>query len=276
MDVIQVIKESARLAWDRKAWWVFGLFVAASGSVGAGSGGGGASGGAGSGGGEAGLPVWLTGVEIVVVVAAIGAMLMNIISEGALIEGASRGDMTVREGMRLGWSHFGVVLRIKLLVFGAGALSVALFAAPGWLFALGLIPGLAAAFLAVPAVLVAVPWLITIYLMYAFALRIAVLENRHAIDAIQKARLFLHGRVLAGLKLIVAMAVGQVGLVIAGVLALVPVIGIAAALYFMAGLAPGAVVGGALALPIALGLGGTLGSYRSLVWTLGYIAEARG
>jgi hypothetical protein len=60
MDVIEVIKQSARLAWDRKAWWVFGLFVAASGSGGAGSGGG-----YGSGGGETGMPVWLIAVLVV-------------------------------------------------------------------------------------------------------------------------------------------------------------------------------------------------------------------
>jgi len=271
MDVIRVMKESARIAWERKAWWVFGLFVAGGGSGGAGSGSG-----DGSGGGADGLPLWLVGVMVIAVTAAIGAILMNIVSEGALIEGVSRGDMTVRDGMRLGWSHFGVVLRLKLLVFGAVLLSIALLAAPGWLLALGLIPRLAALLLAIPAVLVGVPWLLTIYVTYAFALRIAVLENRHAVDATHKARLFLHGRILAGLKLIGAMAMGHVGVGLVGVLALLPVGGIAAALYFTAGLAPALVVGGALALPIVLGLAGALGAYRSSVWTLGYIAEARG
>ncbi len=274
MEVLQVIKDSARLAWNRKAWWIFGLFVAAAGSGGGGAGGSGS--GAGSGGGEAHLPAWLIGVMIAAAAVAIGTMLMNIISEGALIEGVSRGDMTVREGMRLGWAHFGVVLRLKLLVFGAALFSVALLAAPAWLLALGSIPKLAAALLAVPAVLVAVPWLITLYLSYAFALRIAVLENRQAIDAIRKARLFLHGRILTGLKLIVAMAVGQAGVTLVGLLALLPVGGIAAALYFTAGAAPAAVAGGVLALPIALGIAGTVGTYRSSVWTLGYLAEARG
>ncbi|MGH9163236.1 MAG: hypothetical protein ACRD2X_25010 [Vicinamibacteraceae bacterium] len=183
--------------------------------------------------------MWFIAVLVVAVAAGIGALLMNIISEGALIEGVSRGDMTVREGMRLGWSHFGVVLRIKLLVFAAGVLSVALLSAPGWLFALGLISGLTAALVAVPAVLVGVPWLITLYVVYAFALRIAVLENRHASDAIHKARLFLHGRVLAGVELIVAMAVGQVGVTLVGVLALLPVAAVAAALYVGVGRAAG-------------------------------------
>ena len=39
-------------------------------------------------------------------------------------------------------------------------------------------------------------------------MRIAVLENRRALDAIGKARLFLHGRLVHGLKLMVAAFVG--------------------------------------------------------------------
>ena len=46
--------------------------------------------------------------------------------------------------------------------------------------------------------------------------RIAVLENRHALDAIGKARLFLHGRLMHGLKLIVATFVGTLGIVLLG------------------------------------------------------------
>lgn len=272
MDVIQVIKESARLAWERKAWWFFGVFLAA----GSGGSGGGSAGGGSSFAGEGGPSLWIIGLIIAGAAAAIGAMLMNIVSEGALIEGVLRGEMTVGEGMRLGWSHFGVVLRIKLLVFVAYVLSIALLTAPAWLLALGLIPWLTALLLALPAVFVAVPWLITVYVIYAFALRIAVLENRHAVDALLKARLFLHGRVLAGLKLLGAMALGHVGVGLAGLLALAPVAAVAAALYFTAGIAPAILVGGSLALPIAIGMGGTLGAYRSSVWTLGYIAEARG
>jgi hypothetical protein len=200
-------------------------------------------------------------------------MLMHIISEGALIEGV-RGENERSRGDAAGM----VALR-------RGAASSCWRSAPAcsasycWRrragLALGLIPGLAAALLAVPAVLAAVPWLLTLYLIYAFGLRIGVLENRQAIDALQKARLFLHGRVLTGLKLIVAMAVGHVGVGLVTVLALLPVGGIAAAIYFLAGLVPAAVVGGVLALPIVLAMAGTLGA-RSSVWTLGYLAEARG
>jgi hypothetical protein len=155
-------------------------------------------------------------------------------------------------------------------------LSIAWFTAPIWLLALGLIPWMAALLLALPAVLVAVPWLLTLYVIYAFALRIAVLENRHAVDAMHKARLFLHGRVLAGLKLLGAMALGHVGVGLAGILALLPVAALAGAVYFTAGMVPAMVVGGLLALPIAFAMAGTLGAYRSSVWTVGYIEETRG
>jgi hypothetical protein len=270
MDIVQVIKESASIAWERKAWWLFGIFLAA------GSGGSSGPGGGNSGGGGDDAPVWVIGVIAAIAAAAIGALLMNIVSEGALIEGVSRGKMTIREGMRLGWSHFGVVLRIKLLIFAVCAVSIALLAAPAWLLALGLIPGLTALLLAVPAVALAAVWMITVYLIYAFALRIAVLENRHAVDALHKARLFLHGRILTGLKLLGAMALGHVGVGVAGLLALLPAAAAGAALYFTAGLAPALIVGGVLALPVVIGMAGTLGAYRSSVWTLGYISEARG
>jgi hypothetical protein len=225
---------------------------------------------------EDGPALWVIAFIAAAIAAAVGGMLMNIVSEGALIEGVSRGQMTLREGMRLGWSHFGVVLRIKLLVFAACAASIALFAAPVGLAALGLIPGLAAVLLTVPAILIAVPLLITVYVIYAFALRIAVLENRYAVDAVHKARLFLHGRLLTALKLLGAMALGHVGVGLAGFLALLPVAGIAAALYFAAGVAPAIAAGVVLAAPIAFAMAGTLGAYRSSVWTLGYLAEARG
>jgi hypothetical protein len=38
--------------------------------------------------------------------------------------------------------------------------------------------------LGLPALVIAVPWLVTLYLVQAFASRIAVLEDRHALDAI--------------------------------------------------------------------------------------------
>ena len=82
---------------------------------------------------------------------------------------------------------------------------------------------LGAVALGIPAFAIAVPWLVTVHLVQAFASRIAVLENRHALDAIGKARLFLHGRLRHGLTLIVATFVGSLLIVFAGLVVVVPV-----------------------------------------------------
>src|SRR6185295_13087368 len=71
----------------------------------------------------------------------------------------------------------------------------------------------------VPALFVAVPWFVTLYLVQGFAAQIAVLEHR---DAIHKARLFLHGRLLHGLKLIVATFVGTLVIAVLGVVVIAP------------------------------------------------------
>jgi hypothetical protein len=78
--------------------------------------------------------------------------------------------------------------------------SLALLAAPCVvaLQALGWLGGIA---LGIPALLIAVPWLVTLYLAQAYASQIAVLENGYALDAIGKARLFFHARLIHGLTL---------------------------------------------------------------------------
>ena len=54
---------------------------------------------------------------------------MRYVGEGALIEGIVRarqgGVMTMREGFRAGWAHWGVLVRIALLYFAAIVGSVA-------------------------------------------------------------------------------------------------------------------------------------------------------
>ena len=158
---------------------------------------------------------------------------MRFVSEGALIEGVVRArqgrTMTTREGFRAGWAHWGVLVRIALLYVAAFIGSVGLLAAP-CVIALRAVGPLGGVVFGIPALLVAVPWLVTLYLVQAFASRIAVLENRHALDAIRKARLFLHGRLMHGLKLIVAMFVGTLAIVVLGLVAIVPVALLLAAL----------------------------------------------
>ena len=165
-------------------------------------------------------------IVVVILLAVVAAFVMRFVGEGALIEGVVRarqgGRLTTREGFRAGWAHWGVLVRIALLYFAAIIGSLALLVVP-CVIALKALGPLGGALLGIPALVIAVPWLVTLYLVQAFASRIAVLENRHALDAIGKARLFLHGRLLHGLKLIVATFVGTLLFVLLGLVAIGPV-----------------------------------------------------
>src|SRR5690606_39230945 len=148
------------------------------------------------------------------------------ISQGALIEGVTRlrrgAKPSVREGFRRGWSHAGVIFRITLIYYAAILASLLVLAVPA-LLGLRLGSIFAVVVLAIPAVIVAVPWLVTLYIWRAFAMRIAVLENRSALDAIEKARLFLHGRLGQGLRALVAAFLGTLLITLVGALVLAPV-----------------------------------------------------
>ena len=215
-------------------------------------------------------------IAVVIVLAVVAAIVMRFVSEGALIEGVVRarqgGTMTTREGFRAGWAHWGVLVRIALLYFAATIGSLALLAAPCViaLQALGPLGGVA---LGIPALFIAVPWLVTLYLVQAFASRIAVLENRHALDAIGKARLFLHGRLMHGLKLIVAMFVGTLVIVFLGLVAMVPVALLLVALIPVLRVVPVIVLGCLVLLPAIYVLTAMVGTLRSSIWTIGYVTQ---
>ena len=201
---------------------------------------------------------------------------MRFVSEGALIEGIVRarqgGTMTTREGFRAGWAHWGVLLRIALLYVAATLGSLALLAVPCVIVLQALGP-LGGVVFAIPALVIAAPWLVTLYLVQAFASRIAVLENRHALDAIGKARLFLHGRLMHGLKLIVASLVGTVVIVLLGLVAIAPVALLLAALIRVLRLGPVLVIGCLVLLPALYVLAAMIGTFRSSIWTIGYVTE---
>ena len=213
----------------------------------------------------------------IVAVLAVGALIvMQFVSEGALIEGVVRarqgGAMTTREGFRAGWAHWGVLVRIALLYVAAFLGSTALLAAP-CLIALRTVGPLGAVVFGIPALLIGVPWLVTLYLVQAFASRIAVLENRHALDAIGKARLFLHGRLMHGLKLLVAMFISTLAIVVLGLLAIVPVGLLLAALIPVLRIVPVIVLGCLVLLPAIYVLIAMLGTLRSSIWTIGYVTQ---
>ena len=270
MTISEIIGQGLYYARTCKSLWLFGFFV--------GMASGGSSGGGGGGGGG-GLSFSLTEFALIAtvsVVAVVALIVMRFVSEGALIEGVARarkgGTMTTREGLRAGWAHWGVLVRIALLYVAALVGSLVLLAAPCViaLQALGPFGGIA---LGIPALVIAVPWLVTLFVVQAFASRIAVLENRHALDAIGKARLFLHGRLMHGLTLIVAMFAGTLLIVCVGLVVVVPVALLLVALIPVLRIVPVIVLGCLVLLPALYVLTAMVGTLRSSIWTIGYVTQ---
>ncbi|HEU4486624.1 MAG TPA: hypothetical protein VFR96_14150 [Povalibacter sp.] len=278
MNILEMIKEGLRMARAARTLWLYGFFVglasAASSSNGPVPG---APATSAQSLGFSGAPELLALIMVILVAA--GAF-MYFVSEGALIEGVRRIRATtppdVREGWRDGLAHWGVLFRITAIYLAAGGGSLLLLAAPALLASKMSGPALAIAFL-VPAALIAVPWLVTLYMWQAFASRIAVIENRHARDAIGKARLFLHGRLLHGLKLIVASVLGRIIVTLAGgvVLAAVALVDIGVLKIFgMTQQAlPVIALGATTLLPIAIILMAISGTTQSSIWTIGYLMQ---
>jgi hypothetical protein len=281
MTIGEILRHGFHYAWTCRSLWLFGFVVGAAsgGSSGSGgSGGGDEAGGAAAAGLGAMLSIpHLAAIAIAVLLFVVAAIVMRFVSEGALIEGivqAREGRaLTTREGFRAGWAHWGVLLRIALLFVAAFAGSVVVLAAPGVLAirAYGWSAGLA---LVISALVIGVPWLITLYIVQAFAWRIAVLENRRAIDAIRKSRLFLHGRLMHGLKLIVAMFVGTVAIGLCAAAVLVPMALLLVWMLNAIGVVPAIVIACIVLLPAIGVLTAMLGTFRSSIWTIGYVTEA--
>jgi hypothetical protein len=283
MSIGEIIRQGLHYARTCKSLWIFGFFV---GIWHGGSSGGGQPGGADGAAGAAAATMSPGAWSWAIIALLAGALLLLVvlllvlrfISEGALIEGIARvrrgGHMTTREGFSAGWAHWGVLLRVALLYIAATVGSLVLLAAPVALAfrAFGPVGGV----LLLPALVVGVPWLVTLYIVQAFASRIAVLDNRHAVDAIGKARLFLHGRLRHALKLIVASFAGTLLFALVAIVTVVPVV---LALVLSArvwGLGPVVLTGLLVLLPVLCILAAMLGVFRSSVWTIGYLAEVEG
>ena len=269
MDIIRIAKDALDTSWNHKYLWLFGFFVAGA------SGGGGGQGSAPTAGGAGLVPDWVFWLLAGGAVLGLVALVMYIISEGALIEGVVRvreGEpFSIKAGFRSGLSHFWRVLGIKVLMFLAFVLSIGLVAAPAVLGHLGLIPIWLGVCITAPLALVAVPWTLTLYFIYSYALRITVLERQGVTEAIRSAREFLHGKLGSSLKLLVAGGLGSVAAGLVGVLIVVPAFMLGGLGYMAGGVFPAVATGAALALPVALALAGALGTYRSSVWTLGFL-----
>ena len=280
MTILEIVKEGLHYARTRRSLWLFGFFVGVwSGGSNGGSndsGGGDAIGGAAAAGLLATSGTLIGSIAVLLAVAALTFLVLRFVGEGALIEGVVRarrgGAMTTREGFRAGWAHWGVLVRIALLYLAATLGTLGLLVAicvAAW-HVLGV---LGAVLLGIPMLVVAVPWLVTLYLVQAFAGRIAVLENRRALDAIGKARLFLHGRLLHGLKLIVATFLGTLVISVAAMVVIVPVALLLVALLPLLRIVPIVVIACLVLLPVACILTAMIGKFRSSVWTIGYLSQ---
>jgi hypothetical protein len=286
MTIIELIKQGFYYARTCRSLWLFGFFVGL--ASGGSNGGGGGTDHSDASGAAVGAAAAAFGflnfsareiapLVIVGLIAIAFFVIMRFVGEGALIEGVARarrgGRMTTREGFRAGWAHWGVLVRIALLYFAVTVGSLALLAVP-CVIAMKTFGVIGVVIYAIPALIVAVPWLVTLYLVQAFAWRIAVIENRHALDAIAKARLFLHGRLIHGLKLIVATFLGSLLFAFLAVVTMAPVALVMVALIQVLDIIPVIVIGCVVLLPVVYVLSAMLGTFRSSVWTIGYLTEA--
>lgn len=284
MTIGEIIRQGFHYAVTCRWLWLFGFFVgiASGGSSGGGSGGRGSgvsigAGGISIGGGLPNLSITEIALfAIIVIIVVVTVTALRFVGEGALIEGIVRarqgGTMTVGEGFRAGWAHLGVLLRIALIYLAATIGSVVVLVAPCVIAMRAFGPG-AAILPGIPALAIGVPWLVTLYLVQAFASRIAVLENRNALDAIGKARLFLHGRLVHGLKLIVATFVGTVAMVIPVLVVVAPVAMLLVALIPVLSVFPAIVLACLVVVPALCVLAAIVGTYRSSIWTIGYVTQ---
>lgn len=276
MSVFDLIKEALRIARTHKSLWLFGVLAGLGGGFNSGGGGGGVQSplppAAAAGPDPARLALIIIAALVVIAV----FVVLKFLATGALIEGVKRaranGSMTVREGFREGWAHWGVLFRVALLYLPLYLGSVLVLGGGCALVfrAAGTPAGMVAA---VVALLVGIPLLLTLYMWQAFAERIAVLENRRALDAMRKARLFLHGRLQLGLKLLVASFLGVLLVSVVGFLVIAPITGAVALTAALWGFL-GAVALGVLTVgPLLFVAGAFVGIMTSSVWTIGYLQQ---
>ncbi|MGI5861112.1 MAG: hypothetical protein ACOX6T_03535 [Myxococcales bacterium] len=274
MNIVTVAKQAIRVVWRHKYLWFFGFFLAG----GAGGGGARRAEPAATGNGQ-NLPAWLIPLLASMLVVALVALVMHVVSEAAVIEGVRRHregrPFGTRAGFGVGFRHFWRVLGIKLLAALAFLVIGVTIVAPTLLAVFEVIP----LWLGIPATvllaLLAIPVGLSFYFVYLYALRFAVLEGAPPIDAVRAAIAWLHGRVLVSLQLLLAWGVGAFAGGIAAFVALLPAAAIGIALYFLAGLIPAIVVALVLLLPVLVPIAGITGAYGSAVWTLGFLDEQR-
>jgi hypothetical protein len=276
VGVFEIVKEALRIARTHKSLWLFGFLVGLGGGFNFGGGGGPSP-------APPGVPTPpAPGTVLVIVLGGIAVIVafvvLKFLGTGALIEGVTRarrnGHLTVREGFREGWANWGVLFRIMLLFLPLNLATVALAAGACYLVWMSF-GSPAVIFAAGAAILVGVPCLLTIYMWGMFAERIAVLENRSALDAMRKARLFLHGRLQLGLKLVVASFLGVLFVTVLSLLVIAPITGIVVASAGVWGVLGAVGLGALTVAPLLFVSFAFFGIVTSSVWTIGYLSQVQ-
>lgn len=271
MKVTELAKDALQLCWRRKYLWVFGVFVAA-------GGGGGAGAQPGDGVAQA-VPTWVWFAAGAAVLVGVVMLVLHVLSEAALIASVRKEHQgersTVRSGFREGARHFWKVLGLKAGTGAAALVTLGLIAAPALLAVLKIIPlavGIGATLIAlVPAI----PWLLTVFFAYQYALRFAVLDGASVSAAVKGAWAHLHGRLAESLQLLALSLMGRVGASVLMFVALLPGVLVGAGVFFASGLVPALIAGGVVALPFVIAVMGAEGTFQSSVWTLGFLDSRR-
>ncbi len=272
MQALDIAKSSLHTLWSNKYLWFFGFFVV-----------GGSSGGSVSShvGTNSNMisslsPELLVALLVGATLLGIASLVMHVLSEGALIDGVRCGQakkhLGIRQAMRIGVSHFWRLLAIKIGVSVVGFLSVALITAPWLMGRFEILPLWVGGLLTATLGVAGIPWLLTIYFVYVYALRVAVMENLPAMAAARKAKLFLHGRIASSLRMMVLALVGELCGLAASVVALIPAALLGGLVYLSTSHVLAAlIVVDVCGLPLLVAVLGAAGTFRSSIWTLNYL-----
>lgn len=264
MHVVTIVKDALSTLRHHPRLWVFGFFVAAGGGTGVRL-------------SRDGGPAaeWIVPLAVAALAVAALVSAVNVVCEAALIDGvrtARRGEgYAIGAGMRAGVSAFWRIVGVKLAAFVTQVLTVGAMALPIGAVVLAGGPVWAGALGTAALALTLLPWLLSVYFVYEWALRIVVVEGRGVRAAIGEGFRFLEGRVLLSLQIAVAAGLGQFAAGAVGLLFALPVAAVAGLVFWLVGPIAAAITFGSVMAPIAICLVAALGTYRSSVWTHGYL-----
>jgi N-acetylmuramic acid 6-phosphate etherase len=271
IDYWAVVFRSLRIVWDRKFLWFFGFFASVNGGTVLNW----------TAEGRPWLRDYVTArLDLMVVVVAGGVVvwlalfLMNLVSRGALIAGASVADRGADAAFGQTWSAglsvFPRMLALVVVALLAFLAVSAICAAPIVLSLGGGVPGIVIA-LVIAAVL-AVPYLACVFLLaftITYAERAVVLENARVLDALGAgwglARDFFWTSMVVWLIMLLSSFVFTVGLVVALLVLAVPFI-----LIGLVNLTTALLLGIPAGLLFLCPVVGAFGAYQYVVWTLVY------